>query len=89
VAEAVSAAQGAVKKGGVERFVEGIKKGEQIDGSFRQAWPITEAVNLYAASLRARKMLKYDAESLKITNDPDANKYLDREYRKGWELEGM
>jgi len=87
LAEAVSAAAGAVKHGGVERFVEGVKNNKQIAGSFRQAWPITEAINLYAVALRARKTLKYDADNLKITNDLDANKYLDREYRKGWNLE--
>jgi hypothetical protein len=45
---------------------------------------LTEAVNLYAASLRAHKLLRYDAATMKITNVPDANKYLTREYRSGW-----
>ena len=82
----VSAAAGAVKIPGIKRFVDGVKAGKQIDGGFRQAWPITEAVNLYAAALRSGKMLKYDAASMKITNDKNANEYLDRKYRKGWEL---
>ncbi|HPF51921.1 MAG TPA: Gfo/Idh/MocA family oxidoreductase [Draconibacterium sp.] len=72
---------------GVRRFVDAIKNGEQTDGSFRNAWPITEAVNLYAAALRSGKNLKYDAASRKITNVPDVNKYLTREYRKGWSLD--
>lgn len=83
----VSPAQGAVKLPGIRRFIDGVKSGEQIDGSFRQAWPITEAVNLYAAALRAGKPLKYDASQLKITNNQEANTYLDREYRRGWELD--
>ena len=29
---------------------------------------------------------KYDSASMKITNDDAANKYLTREYRKGWEI---
>lgn len=82
----VPPAAGATKQPGNQRFIEGIKTGTQIDGSFRQAWPITEAVNLYAAALRSGKTLKYDASQLKITNEEDANKYLDREYRKGWEI---
>jgi len=89
LAKAVSAAEGAVNRAGVERFIEGVKNNKQIDGSFRQAGPITEAVNLYAAALRARKTLKYDAANLKITNDAKANEYLDREYRKGWKLEDI
>lgn len=85
----VSAAAGAVKMKGIERFVEGIKAGKQIEGSFRQAWPITEAVNLYAAALRSQKTLRYDADKMKITNDKKANEYLDRNYRKGWSMEEM
>jgi hypothetical protein len=86
-AEDVPPASGAVKLPGIRRFVDGVKSGSQIDGSFRQAWPITEAVNLYGAALRAGTTLKYDAKQMKITNHPEANKYLDREYRSGWELD--
>lgn len=69
---------------GFRLFMDAQKKGEQCPGTFRNAWPITEAVNLYAASLRAGRMLKYDASKRMITNVPEANKYLVREYRKGW-----
>jgi hypothetical protein len=82
----VSASQGAVKMPGIRRFIDGVKSGQQIEGNFREAWPITEAVNLYAAALRSGKTLKYDAQTLSITNVPEANKYLNREYRAGWEL---
>jgi hypothetical protein len=75
------------RKNGIQLFVDGVKSGKQLEGSFRQAWPITEAVNLYAAALRSGKTLKYDASIRKITNTPDANKYLTREYRKGWSPE--
>jgi hypothetical protein len=66
-------------------FVEAVKSGKQYPGNFVEAEYITEAVNLYAAALRSRKMLKYDAASLTITNVPEANKYLSREYRSGWD----
>jgi len=85
--EEVSAAAGAVKMPGIQRFINGVKEGKQIDGGFRQAWPITEAVNLYAAALRSHSMLKYDANAMKITNNEKANEFLDRTYRKGWGLE--
>jgi hypothetical protein len=32
------------------------------------------------------RRLLWDCQSMKITNVPEANKYLTREYRKGWEL---
>ena len=84
--EEISAAAGAVKVPGINRFIEGVKSGKQIEGNFRQAWPITEAVNLYAAALRSQKTLKYNAETMKIENDKSANDFLDRTYRKGWSM---
>jgi hypothetical protein len=66
-------------------FVEACKSGKQYPGNFSEAEYLTEAVNLYAVALRTGKLLKYDAASLQITNVPDANKYLSREYRAGWD----
>ena len=66
-------------------FVNACKTGKQYPGSFPEAEYLTEAINLYAVALRAAKLLKYDAANLKITNVPDANKYLSREYRQGWD----
>ena len=37
-------------------------------------------------ALRAGKKIAYDSANMKITNDEEANKYLTREYRKGWEI---
>lgn len=76
-----------IQVSGIKRFIDAVKSGEQLPGSFREAWPITEAVNLYAAALRSGKNLKYDAQKREITNASDANFYLTREYRKGWGLE--
>jgi hypothetical protein len=74
---------------GFQKFVNAIKQGGQCPGTFREAWPITEAINLYAVSLRAGKTLNYDAANRKITNAPDANKYLDRNYRNAWNPENI
>ena len=68
------------------KFVEAVKTGKQYPGNFMEAEYITEAINLYAAALRSNKLLKYDAASVKITNIEQANKYLTREYRKGWDI---
>jgi hypothetical protein len=66
-------------------FVEACKSGKQYPGSFREAEFITEAINLYAVAHRSGHMLKYDAASRSITNVADANKYLSRDYRTGWD----
>ncbi len=64
-------------------------KGEATASSpFAVAAPLTEVMLLGIAALRAgqgRKIL-YDGANMRITNVPEANQYLTREYRKGWEL---
>ncbi|MCY3024624.1 MAG: Gfo/Idh/MocA family oxidoreductase [Planctomycetota bacterium] len=68
-------------------WVEAFKGGPPTDGDFSLAGPISEAFNLGAVSLRlGGKRLLWDAAGMKVTNRPEANKYLVREYRKGWEL---
>ncbi|HEY2721044.1 MAG TPA: gfo/Idh/MocA family oxidoreductase, partial [Chitinophagaceae bacterium] len=66
-------------------FVDACKTGKQYPGNFSEAEYLTEAVNLYAVALRAKGLLKYDAVNRTITNNQDANKYLSREYRQGWD----
>ncbi|MBN1480327.1 Gfo/Idh/MocA family oxidoreductase [candidate division KSB1 bacterium] len=60
--------------------------GEQSPGSFLNAAAITDTVNLGTVALRAGKKVLFDSEKMQITNDADANAYLYREYREGWEL---
>lgn len=70
-------------------WVKAFRGGEPTYGNFLLAGPIAEAFNLGAVSLRlGGKRLLWDAAAMKITNLPDANKYLARDYRKGWELHG-
>jgi hypothetical protein len=47
---------------------------------------VTETILLGAVALRARKKVEYDSVNMKITNAPEANQFLTREYRQGWEL---
>jgi hypothetical protein len=63
-----------------------IKNKKESPGSFLFAGPVTETINLGAVALRAGQKVDYDSETMKITNLPEANKYLTRKYRKGWEL---
>jgi predicted dehydrogenase len=72
---------------GLRAWADGCKGGKHSPGSFVNAGPISEAVNLYAIALRTGKRLTWDAAAGRITNLADANKYLAREYRKGWDPE--
>jgi hypothetical protein len=67
------------------KFVKACKSGIQYPGNFSEADYLTEAINLYAVALRTNRLLKYDPVNVKITNVPEANKYLNREYRPGWD----
>ena len=67
-------------------WINAFKSGTQSPGSFLNAGAVTETILLGAVALRTGKKIMYDAENMKITNLPEANKYLYREYRKGWEL---
>jgi hypothetical protein len=70
-------------------FVNACKTGQQYPGNFSESEYLTEAVNLYAVALRANTLLKYDAATRTITNAPDANKYLSRQYRSGWDPDSI
>jgi len=68
-------------------WVKAFRGGEATCGDFARMSPISEAFNLAAVSLRlGGKRLLWDSANTKITNLPDAEKYLTREYRKGWEI---
>lgn len=67
-------------------WIECIQGGEASPGSFLNAAAITDAVNLGTVALRAGRKVRFDSESMTITNVAGANKYLRREYRPGWEL---
>jgi hypothetical protein len=68
-------------------WVAAFKGGPPTYGDFLLAGPISDAFNLGAVSLRmGGRRLLFDAANVKVTNIPEANKLLTREYRKGWEL---
>ena len=55
--------------------------------NFEYAGRLSEAVQLGAVSLRAGKVkLEWDAKAMKIVNNADANKFLQTEYREGWDV---
>jgi len=74
---------------GVRQWMAAVRGGPQSPSSFLNAGPISEAVNLYSVALRTGRKLLYDGESRKITNVAEANKYLSREYRKGWDPQSI
>jgi predicted dehydrogenase len=68
------------------QWVKAATGGPPATSNFDYSGPLTELVLLGNAAIRAQKKLEYDAASGRFTNAPDANQYLSREYRKGWEV---
>jgi hypothetical protein len=67
-------------------WLQAVQGGEPSPGDFLNAGPITDAVNLGTVALRAGKKVQFDSQNVKITNAADANRYLSRQCRKGWEM---
>jgi len=58
----------------------------QASTPFDYAAKLTEVMLLGVVALRAGTKIHYDAANMKITNAPEANDFLKREYRRGWSL---
>jgi predicted dehydrogenase len=54
--------------------------------NFAYAAPMTEAILLGNVALRVGRRIEYDAASGRVTNEPRAEQFLRREYRRGWML---
>lgn len=79
-------AQNQERRDANDLWIEAFKNKTQSPGSFIHAGPVTETILLGAVALRAGRKVEYDSANMKITNIPEANQYLTREYRKGWEV---
>ncbi len=70
-----------------DAWIESLRSGKQSPGSISDALPVLETAQLASVALRARRKVIYDHKERKVTNIPEANKYLDRsEYREGWDI---
>jgi predicted dehydrogenase len=63
---------------------KGNKPREYCMSNFSYAGPMTETILLGNVALRAGRKIEWDGANLRITNIPEANKYLSKEYRAGW-----
>jgi len=63
-----------------------VKAGKQAPCHFGYAGPFTEAYQLGNIALRVGHRIEWDPLAFRITNCTEANQYLYREYRKGWDL---
>ena len=67
-------------------WIRACKGGPKPLSNFDYAGPMTETVLLGNIAAKVGQKLEWDGPGMKITNIPDANKYLRRQYRGGWTL---
>lgn len=67
-------------------WVQCIKQGKKTGCPFEYAGPMTEAYLLGNIALKVGRKVEWDAENMKVTNCPEANQYVRREYRGNWSL---
>jgi predicted dehydrogenase len=68
-------------------FVDACLGGEKTESGFAQTAPITEAILLGTVAIRLfGRKLTWDPVAMKFPNCPEADRYLSRRYRDGWEV---
>ncbi len=65
-------------------WVDAAKSKGPTSCPFEYGAKLTEVMLLGVVSLRAGRKIEYDGANMKVTNVPEANQYLSRQYRTGW-----
>ncbi len=75
-------------QGQKNEWVEAIKSGnpELAYSNFDYASLLTEAFLLGNVAIRTGQKLEWDGPGLRVTNVADANRFIQTEYRRGWEV---
>jgi hypothetical protein len=68
-------------------WIKACKDGSPTTCNFDYSGALTESVLLGNVAYRSGQRLDWDAETMKATNCPEADKYIRKQYRQGWEVE--
>jgi len=72
------------------QFVDAVRGVGKTSANFDYAGPLTEAVLLGSVATRfPQTTLEWNGKRLKFTNVKEANQFVRRPYRKGWEIKGL
>jgi predicted dehydrogenase len=73
-----------------QQFVEACRGNAKTSTPFSYSGPLTESVLLGCLATRfPATTLEWDAEKMTVMNVKEANAFVRRTYRKGWEVEGL
>jgi hypothetical protein len=72
------------------QFVEACRGNGKTSAGFDYAGPLTESVLLGSVATHfPHTKLEWNAAELTFTNVAEANRYVRRAYRQGWEIQGL
>ncbi len=70
-----------------KEWIDAIRGGKPASSNFTDySGPLTEVVLLGNLAIRTGGKIEWDAKNLKAKGCPEADQYIRREYRKGWEF---
>ncbi len=70
-----------------KEWIEAVRGGKPAGSNFTDfGGPLTEVVLLGNLAIRAGKKLQWDSKNLKAKGCPEADQYIRRPYRKGWDF---
>lgn len=69
-----------------EEWIHACKTGASTTCNFDYAGYLTEANHLGNVAFRVGKKLEWDSKNLRVSNAPEAAKFIQRDYRQGWKL---
>jgi predicted dehydrogenase len=72
--------------GHYQEWIDACKGGRPATCEFDFASRVTETALLGNLAVRTGKLLEWDAESMRISNDADANRFVEEPYRAGWAI---
>jgi hypothetical protein len=67
-------------------WIRACKGGDPACSNFSVSAPMTEWILLGVIALRVEGKLEYDSAKMRVTNNPEANKYIKPMVRKGWSM---
>ena len=73
----------------MEEWIAAIKAGKKSTTDFDYSGSLTETMLLGNVAIRmkdAKAVLQWDAVNMQVTNLPEANQFIHKEYREGWSL---
>jgi hypothetical protein len=67
-------------------MIRAFRGGSPSRGRFQEVQSVAEAICLGNLAIRIDDRLEWDSENMQVANHSQANEFVSRIYRKGWEL---